>query len=293
MKLGRFEIIDPVPELKNPHVFVIIPPWLNAGESARLTMEYLEEYTKGQPLAQLPAPGEFFDFTRYRPTVSLVNGESNLEVPNAAASFGKGSSHDYLFLRLPEPHMGSELYIESILELFKYFKVKRYCLIGSMYEMLPHTRPPFVTGSASNQWLQNSIEVARIIPSNYEGPTSIMTLLAQEAKHLGIETLSLVVHLPIYLPVPSDHRGEVRLLEACESLYGIPVPQSVIEKARDEDEQVKATAEAFLKQNPQLRFMLTQLENNYDARVNNHEQVRLSPEIEKFLQDMSRGFDAG
>jgi predicted ATP-grasp superfamily ATP-dependent carboligase len=274
------------------HVFTIIPPWLNAGESARLATEYIQENTNAQPLAQLSAPGEFFDFTRYRPNISLVGGVSKLEIPNAVSSFSKGSSIDFIFLRLPEPHMRSEVYIESVLELFKYFKVKRYNLIGSMYEMLPHTRPPFITGSASNQWLQNSIEVARVLPSNYEGPTSIMSLLAQEAKKLGIETLSLVVHLPIYLPVPADHRGETRLLEVCEALYGIPVPQADIEKARDENEQVKETAEAFLKQNPQLRFMLTQLEDNYDARVNNHQQVSLSPEIEKFLQDMSRGFEA-
>jgi hypothetical protein len=292
MKLGWFETVEPVPELRNVHVFTIIPPWLNAGESARLATEYLQENTSAQPLAQLSAPGEFFDFTRYRPNVSLVEGASKLEIPNAVASFSKGSSIDFIFLRLPEPHMRSEVYIESVLELFKYFKVKRYNLIGSMYEMLPHTRPPFITGSASNQWLQNSIEVARVIPSNYEGPTSIMSLLAQEAKKLGTETLSLVVHLPIYLPVPADHRGETKLLEVCEALYGIPVPPSDILKARDEDEQVKETAEAFLKQNPQLRFMLTQLEDNYDARVNNHQQVRLSPEIERFLQDMSRGFEA-
>jgi len=293
MKLGRFETTEPVPELNNPHILAIIPPWLNAGESARLAIEYLEERTIARPLAQLSAPGDFFDFTRYRPTVSLVDRESKFEIPNASASFTTGPSHDFIFLHLPEPHMRSELYIDSILELFKYFKAKRYTLIGSMYEMLPHTRPPFITGSASNQRLQNSIEVARVIPSNYEGPTSIMSLLGQEAKKLGIETLSLVVHLPIYLPVPADHRGEIQLLEVCEALYGIPVPQSDIEKARDENEQVKATAEAFLKRNPQLRFMLTQLENNYDARVNNHEQVRLSPEIEKFLQDLTKGFEAG
>lgn len=291
MKLGWFETVDPVPELRNVHVFVVIPPWLNAGESARLAVEYLQENTGAQPLAQLSAPGEFFDFTRYRPNVALVDGASKLEIPNVLATYSKGPSIDFMFLRLLEPHMRSEVYIESILELFKYFKVKRYTLVGSMYEMLPHTRPPFITGSASNQWLQNSIDVAGIVPSNYEGPTSIMSQLAIEAKKLGVETLSMVVHLPIYLPLPTDHRGETRLLETVEALYGIPVPQSDLQKAKEEDEQVKDTAEAFLKQNPQLKFMLTQLENNYDARVNKREQIRLSPEIEKFLQDMSRGFE--
>ncbi|XUW99590.1 MAG: PAC2 family protein [Dehalogenimonas sp.] len=293
MKIGLFDTIDPVPELKDPHVIVTIPPWLNAGESARLAVEYLEKLADAQPLAKLSSPGEFFDFTRYRPTVSLVDGESRLDIPNTTASFGKTDSHDFIFLRAPEPHTRSESYIESIMELFKHFKVKRYCLLGSMYEMLPHTRPPFITGSASSQWLQNSIEVAGVVPSNYEGPTSIMSLVAQEARKLGIETLSLVVHLPIYLPLPVDHRGEVPLLEICESLYGIPVPAVDIEKAKEENDQVNSMAEAFLKEHPQLRFMLTQLENNYDARVKNREQVRLSPEIEKFLQDMSRGFEAG
>ncbi|APV44702.1 putative ATP-dependent carboligase, ATP-grasp superfamily [Dehalogenimonas formicexedens] len=293
MKISLFDSVDPVPELKNPHVFVTIPPWLNAGESARLAVEYLEKLADAQPLAQISVPGEFFDFTRYRPTVSMVNGESKIEIPNAIARFGSISASDFIFLRAPEPHMRSEQYIESILELLKHFNVKRYCLLGSMYEMLPYTRPPFVTSSASNQLLQNSIEVTGAVPGNYEGPTSIMSLLAQEARRTGIETLSLVVHLPIYLPVPADHRGEVRLLEICESLYGIEVPGADLAQAKEENEQVTAMAEAFLKEHPQLRFMLTQLEDNYDARVKNREQVRLSPEIERFLQDMSRGFEAG
>jgi hypothetical protein len=55
---------------------------------------------------------------------------------------------------------------------------------------------------------------------------------------------------------------------------------------------MKTASEAFLQAHPELKQMLTQLENNYDARVNSKEQTRLSPEVEEFLQNMSRRFEA-
>jgi hypothetical protein len=58
--------------------------------------------------------------------------------------------------------MLAEAYIDSVVELFKTFGVKRYCLIGSMYEMVPYTRPLLVTGSASNPRLQNELAVTNI-----------------------------------------------------------------------------------------------------------------------------------
>ena len=292
MRLGWFDAIDPVPELQNPHAFVVIPSWLNAGESAVMALGALEEYSHAKPLASLVTPGEFFDFTRYRPITSIKEGAVKLELPNVVITYGKTQASDFIFLRLLEPHMRSEKYIESVLEVFKYFKVKRYCLIGSVYEMLPHTRPPLITGRASDQKLQKTIELAKVLLSQYEGPTSILNLIEQEAEKLDIETLSLVVHIPGYFQLSANHSGETRLLEVCEVLYNIQVPEEDLEQARQENDQMKTASEAFLQAHPQLRQMLTQLENNYDARVNSKEQTRLSPEVEEFLQSMRRRFEA-
>lgn len=293
MRLGWFDTVEPVPALRNPHVIMVIPSWLNAGESACLALHVIEEHADAQPLGLLISPGEFFDFTRYRPTMTIKDNATKLEVPNAIVTYGKTQTTDFIFLRLPEPHMRSERYVESVLELFKYFKVKRYCLMGSIYEMLPHTRPPILTGSASNKCLQNSIEIARVLPSDYEGPASFLNLIGKEAEELGIETMSLMVHLPVYLQLSGDHRGETRLLEVFNSLYGIPVPPEDIERSKEESDQIDSASEAFLRQNPQFRYMLTQLENNYDARIKNQKQTRLSPEVEKYLQELSRRFESG
>jgi predicted ATP-grasp superfamily ATP-dependent carboligase len=292
MRLGWFDTIDPIPELKNPHVLVVIPSWLNAGESAAMALNVLEESSHAEHLASLVRPGEFLDFTRYRPTTLMKEGTFKFEIPNAIAAYGKVKDSDFIFLRLPEPHMRSEQYIDSVLELLKYFKVKRYCLLGSVYEMLPHTRPPLITGQASNLVLQNTIEAAKVLPSQYEGPTSILNLIGQEVKKLGIETMSLVVHVPGYFQLSADHRGETHLLEVLKALYDTPIPREDIEHAREETEQMETAAETFLQVNPQLRQMLTQLENNYDARVNSREQIRLSPEVEEFLQNMNQRFEA-
>ena len=292
MRLGSFEIADSAPQLLNPHAFAFIPSWLNAGESAAMAITALEEASHAETLGSLVTSGEFFDFTRYRPTIFSKEGTNKLQLPNALATYGKISGSDFIFLRLPEPHMKSEQYIESVLQLFEYFKVKRYCLLGSIYEMLPHTRPPLVTGQASNQVLQNALEVAKVVPSHYEGPASILSLIGQETEKLGIETLSLIAHVPGYFQISADHRGEIRLMEVLEVLYNIPLPQKDIEQAREETEQMKTAAETFLQAHPELRQMLAELEHNYDVRVNGEEQTRLPPEVEEFLQKMSRRFES-
>jgi hypothetical protein len=53
-------------------------------------------------------------------------------------------------------------------------------------------------------------------------------------------------------------------------------------------------AEQIMRQEPRLRLILKQLEANYDSRVDQtKEETRLSPEVEKFLQDLDKRFRQG
>jgi hypothetical protein len=84
------------------------------------------------------------------------------------------------------------------------------------------------------------------------------------------------------------------LLEVIGSLYGLPVPPHVNEKAREQEEQLTLAADKFLEQQPQLKVILKQLEENYDSRINEKkEQIHLSPEMEKFLKELNGRFDLG
>ncbi len=295
MRIGAFELAEPVPELNEPHALTIIPSWMDAGRSASLTLSLLEQYFEGGELARLARPGEFFDFTRYRPMLSRKENASEVTLTNAVVNYGRREAGcDFIFLRLPEPHAMAEVYIDSVLELLKSFGVKRYGLVGSIYDMVPYTRPLLVTGSASNHGLKNNLSVAKVVANDYEGPTTILYLIEQQALQLGIETLNLVVHLPGYQTPENDYRGENRLMEVIGSLYGLQVPQEAIEKAKEQEEQFRQVAEQFLQQQPQLRVILKQLEDNYDARINEQkEEIHLSPEVEKFLKELNGRFEQG
>ena len=80
MRIGAFEINDPIPELNDPHVFAMVRPWVDVGSVGRLTLNRLERFLGSKELGRLVRPGNFFDFTRYRPTMRLVKGEREVRV---------------------------------------------------------------------------------------------------------------------------------------------------------------------------------------------------------------------
>ncbi len=294
MKLGAFELKDPLPDLKDPHAFAILHPWVDVGNVGTLALSRLETESGAVPLGKLARPGAFFDFTRYRPTFQIVEGARKVSVPNTTVSCAlTGKDNDFLFLKLLEPHMLAETYVDSVLELLKKLGVKRYYLLGSMYDMVPYTRPLLLTGHA-NFKIDTWPEAAKLLPSDYVGPTSMMVLITQKAAEMGIETCTMVVHLPNYLGLDDDYRGQVRLMEVLSPLYGFPPSVEDANKAREQVESVAHMAEQILKQEPQYKVILQQLEESYDSRVRTSKQTtRLSPQLEQFLQDLGKRLDHG
>jgi len=294
MKIGAFELNEPVPELREPHVLAMLRPWIDIGSVGSLVIAWLEAHYQAKELGKLVRPGEFFDFTRYRPTTYMQDGQRLMAIPNTTATYSlqetgkQETGNDFIFLHLLEPHNHSEDYIDSVLQLMTRFNVKRYCLLGSMYDYAPHTRPLIVTGGPAQRSQQetNRMNIRRSV---YQGPTTITSLISQLAAPTGVETMSLIVHLPQYTQLDEDYMGAVRVMEALGTLYDIKPDQSYIAKAQKQREQIDAT----LNENAQLKSIVEQLENHYDARAERRreeETPRLSPEIEKFLAEMDKRF---
>lgn len=293
MRFHAFDTSEPVPELNAPHAIAIIKPWIDVGNVGSLTLSCVENYLGSKELARLARPGNFFDLTRYRPTLLRKENGSEVDIPNTIINYGKQSGgHDFLLLRLLEPHMMAETYVDSVVELLKVFGVKRYCLVGSMYDMVPYTRPLLVTGTASNPALQNELAVTNVVPSNYQGPTTILSLIGHKALQLGMETCSMIVHLPSYLVMEDDYRGEKRLMEVISFLYNFVMPQADIEKANQQEKQIREVAEQFMQQEPKYKLMLEQLEASFDSRIKKEKpETQLSPKVEQFLQGLNIRFD--
>ncbi|MFC1920301.1 PAC2 family protein [Chloroflexota bacterium] len=292
MRIRAFEVDEPVPELEETHAFAMLNPWVDVGSVGTLVLSWLEEHYKAKDLARLHRPGDFFDFTRYRPTSRLRGEQRQVTVPNTFVTYSKQEKgNDVLFLRMLEPHSHGEVYIDSILRILAKFNVRKYFLIGSMYDYVPHTKPLIVTGGAVGRGMQRQMSDMGIEYSNYQGPTSISFLISQRAPEIDMETSSLIVHLPQYTQMEEDYIGTVRLMKMLSSIYGIPENESYIRRATRQQEQID---QALIK-NPELKTIIEQLESHYEARTEHQredeeEDARLSPEVEKFLSEMDRRF---
>ena len=290
MKLGMFDLVEPLPVLKNPHAIVVLRPWTDAGNSATLAMSWLESLLSAKQLGKISRPGMYFDFTRYRPMARYLMGHREIIVPNTIVTYAKqDEGQDFVFINMLEPNMFAEHYISSILQLLTTLGIRRYCLLGSMYDMVPHTRPLIVTGGAVGENAVRELKKAGVGSSSYEGPTTICSLITQEAGELGIETVSLMVRLPQYTQLEKDYTGQVRLLEVLRGFYGIPIDEEILRRARQQikDIDVEVTRSRKLKE------VVNHLETYYDAQSvtkQKEETPPLSPEVESFLKEMENRF---
>ena len=291
MRIGEFEINEPVPELKDPHVLAVLRPWIDVGNVGTLSLERIERHYQAEELGRLARPGRFYDFTRYRPRSYIEEGRRGLSIPSTVIRYViREDSPDLVFAHLLEPHIYGEDYTESVVELLKFLGAKRYMLLGAMYDMVPHTRPLLVTGSANQPQAEEEYRLVGARPSNYEGPTTITYLISQEAEALGIETRTFVVHLPQYFQVDEDFTGAARLMEVLCSLYDLPESLKQPERGR---EQYKAL-ENIVNDASGVSSLLQRLEERYDREQNEEtgESTKLSPNIEEFLRTLDEGFDS-
>jgi predicted ATP-grasp superfamily ATP-dependent carboligase len=283
MRIGAFDLTEPVPELREPHVIATLRPWIDVNNVGTLTLDGLEAQLGAKELGQLARPGNFYDFTRYRPTVYQEGAARRLKIPNTVLSYAdREKGNDFVFLRMLEPHNLGEDYADSVLEVFKLLKVKRFCLLGSMYDAVPHTRPLLVSGRAAGKAAEQDLKKAGVQPSNYQGPTTITYLISQKAPELGIESLTFIVSLPQYVNTEEDYIGKMRLMEIMNLLYNVPIDKKDIEKAARQRSLIHQKVETT----PELKRILPQLEGIYLARLSKKEGEalpRLSPEMEEIF----------
>ena len=293
MDIGAFKIQDDLPEINNPYVIAMIKPWVDVGKVGTLTLNRIERFFGTTEIGELHKPGRFFDFTRYRPNMRFVQGKRTMRIPNSFLKHGKSENgQDYLFLHLFEPHANGEEYVESILEIVKQFKVERYCRVGAMYDAVPHTRPILMTGSIGDITQIRPVENLRLRQSSYQGPTTIMNLLAVGIEDLEIETLNFMAHLPQYAQLEEDYSGVSRMIEVLSSIYSdIPKDLSPIRRGQRQYRELTKAVE----NNSELKGLIEQMESMYDsdrkAELDDSEPdetSNLSPEIESFLDEIGQ-----
>ncbi len=290
MRIGAFELREPLPQLRQPHFITSLRPWLDAGSIGTLALTRLEQHLGAEDLGGLVTPGTYFDFTRYRPMVFYIEDQRHTTIPNVNVRFARGTgSFDFVFVHLLEPHAHAEEYLDSIVALVQNLGGKRFCRIGGMYDAVPHTRPLPVMATLNGEQINGLPGAASTRRGRYQGPTSIMNLVGERLNAEDVENVTVMVRLPQYVQLEEDYTGAARVLDVLCHLYNFPRELSVSQRGQRQYERVSSEIE----RNAGVKALVERLEADYDARMESTSEEEpptsspLSPEVEKFLNELN------
>ena len=295
MRIGDFEFDEPFPELKDPHVLAVLRPWIDVGRVGTLSLRRIERYLGAKEIGRLVRPGRYYDFTRYRPRTAIRRGKREYTIPSTTVKVAvRENGPDLVTLHLLEPHAYGEDLTDSITEMMDKLGVKRYSMVGAMYDMVPHTRPLLVSGGTIDSSNEEEYKMVEVRPSDYEGPTTITHLIFEYAESAKIDTRIFVVHLPQYFQVEEDFTGIARLTGILCRLYGLP---SRLED-RERGIQQYSSLQNIVSDTSEVSKLLERLEERYDrdnvqAASGNNPVTPLSPQVEEFLQGLDFGSELG
>ena len=295
MRIGEFELTDPVPELYRPVAIAMLRPWIDVGRVGTLSLNILQRHLGAKELGRLAEPGKFFDFTRYRPRMRTVNGQRVFTTPNTIIHHARDEStgNDYLFLHIREPHAFGEVYCHAISDVLSHFDVREYCRVGGMYDSVPHTRPLLVTGTMTDDQAAKAEGLVSQRRSTYQGPTSIVNLVAELVTQNEVPSTSLMAHLPQYMQLDEDHMGSARIVEILSAMFDLPKSLADRERGHRQYEDVNRAVE----NNPEVRSLIGRLESYYDRVLaasggsaeddDSEEAATLAPDVEQFLREVT------
>ena len=281
MNIEEFNLNIPLAGYKNSHFISILRPWINVGNVGHNALSRLVKIFNLEELGNLKKPSKYYDMTRYRPEILEEKEERRVRIPNTVIFGNKIPSERNIFLLyMLEPHNFSEDYNDAFIDLIKKLDGQRYTSIGGMFDSVPHTRPLPVTGSYKGWVPPSPLDQTLKRKSNYVGPTSMTSQLSQILnKELSIETLSLMVHIPLYIKLEDDFLATSRLLETLSKIYDFPIDLTEREKGEKQYKEIHKNLEG----NNQVKDLIKQFEANEKL---SDDELGLSPEIETFLKGL-------
>lgn len=222
--------------LRAPALVCAFRGWNDAGDAASSAITFLGAQFEARRFATIDCE-EFVDYQANRPTVRLVEGETRelhwpeIEVYEARIP---RAPRDLVLLTGPEPALRWRRFVETTVELAEALGVQSVVTLGALLADVPHSRPIPISGVATDQ---DNLERLGLPHPNYEGPTGIVGVLQSAFADAGIPSTSLWAAIPHYVAVVPNPKGALALLRKLESLVGVSVDATDLERAANEYEQ--------------------------------------------------------
>jgi proteasome assembly chaperone (PAC2) family protein len=274
------------PDVSRPVVVCAFGGWNDGGEAATTAARYVRDRWGARRFASID-PDEFFDFQVNRPTVQLEDGLTRrLEWPASEFSHARVGGRDVVLFIGIEPNNRWRTFVRTLLSVVRELDTSLLVTLGAFLADVPHTRPaPVSAASTDARWIGR----LGIEPSQYEGPTGIVGVLHDEARRLGLPTVSLWGAAPHYLPSGTNPKVALSLLRKLGELLEVPIETGEIETAvAIWEKQVREV----IQEDESLVAYVSRLEEATSeegdlGQIPSGEQ--LAQEVERFLRDNPDG----
>jgi proteasome assembly chaperone (PAC2) family protein len=252
------------PPLRDPALIVGFGGWPNAGEVATWVVTYLIRSLGATKCAEFK-PDPFFDLVQQRPVVTVEGGRiQSVQFPGGAFHAARASgpsSRDFVLFQGQEPHFQWPQFVESFLDVTERLGVTEILTVGGLYDNVPHTVEPRVSGLTSREKeLERFLELG-IRPATYEGPMSIHTHIVMAAGQRNLPSTSIWGHVPYYIQ-SNNAKTCLAILERLQKLLDFRVDLKEVRRAA---EMLDDEVDRIVQSKPELRQYIQNLETEYAA----------------------------
>ncbi|CEG86931.1 PAC2 family protein [Propionibacterium freudenreichii] len=200
--------------LRDPVVIAAFEGWNDAADAASEVVNHLTDTYPTDLIWELDSE-DYYDFQTTRPKVEMVNGRSTLRWPTIRMSVVHMPHRDLVAISGPEPNLRWRSFCRILVSTFRACNPTMVIILGAMLTDSPHSRPlPVNASSADNRIIAG----LGIEPSQYEGPTGIVSALADECRKQRLECVSLWASVPHYVSGSPNPKATLALLGRVEDL---------------------------------------------------------------------------
>jgi proteasome assembly chaperone (PAC2) family protein len=254
-----------LPDLRRPDMIIALAGWSDAAQVATGTVLYLVRTLDAIGFAQIEGD-QFYDFSTARPEVTIDRGLiASLQLPHNSLFYWKNikTDHDLIFFHGIEPHFHWQKFVDTILDLASSLKVRRIYALGGLYDNVPHTMEPRISGVVNKADLLTVLKKHNIEPINYRGPSSLHSFLLSSCSQRNIEGISLWGHAPFYVRVETNPMVCLELVRKLIELMEIEIDLTELIKAGG---YLQDMLNRLLADSEELQLYIKKLEEQYEIQ---------------------------
>ena len=269
--------------LHSPILVVALRGWFDVAEVATDALESLLIDHIAPVVASID-PDPFFDFTQERPQVEFDDDDQRqIRWPLNEFRVARfpGKAHDLVLLSGVEPHMRYATFADAIVTVAEALGCEVIVTLGAAPEAIPHSRPPSVVGSSTNDGLVRALGLSR---PRYQGVTGLVGVLQERLDTAGLPAVSLRVGVPHYLGNAKHPQASAALLRHLEHVLGVPTGHAAL---HEDAMRWRSLHDEAVAEDSQAARYVEMLEREYDRRMEAAMPSAddLAAEFEKFLRE--------